>query len=264
MNNIPKIIFVIPFRNRENEKFAFLSIMKNILEDYNTNEYKIYFIKQLDNRMFNRGAIKNIGFYVVKNLYPNNYKNITLVFNDIDVCPLSKKYIQDYSTTTGKIKHFYGFKFALGGIVSITCEDFEKCNGFMNNWGWGFEDNYLNDNAKKNNIHIDRSIFFEKGSNNFLDIHHGSIKYINNNEIINYINKNTYDNLRTLKNIDYVINEDNIFYWNNKNTIFDVDVKNFDTAISFSSTKNNYRVHDVKIKGNKVNIRNIGLNMKFL
>ena len=227
------------------------------------NEYKIYFIKQLDNRMFNRGAIKNIGFYVVKKLYPNNYKNITLVFNDIDVCPLNKNYIKDYSTKTGIIKHFYGFDFALGGIVSITCEDFEKCNGFVNNWGWGFEDNYLNDNAKRNNIYIDRSVFFKKGSNQFLDIYHGNKKYINNTEIKNYINKNIYDNLKTLKNIDYVINEDNNSYWN-YNNVFNVNVNNFDTLINYSLVKNNYRVHDIETKGNKVSIKNVGLSMKFL
>lgn len=264
MFNIPKIIFLVPFRNRDNEKFAYLSIMKSILEDYDNNYYKIYFIKQLDNRMFNRGAIKNIGFNVIKNVYPNDYKNITLVFNDIDVCPLDKSYIKDYSTTVGKIKHFYGFTFALGGIVSITGEDFEKIGGFINNWGWGFEDNHLNDIAKIYNIVIDRSVFYEKGSKKMLDIYHGNYKYINNSEIKKAVRKiKGYDNLKTLRNINYTIENENYFNWNNKNTIYNVNVNKFDTLINFSNIKNDYRIHDLN-NGNKVYERNIGLKMKFV
>ena len=264
MFNIPKIIFLVPFRNRDNEKFAYLSIMKSILEDYDNNYYKIYFIKQLDNRMFNRGAIKNIGFNVIKNVYPNDYKNITLVFNDIDVCPLDKSYIKDYSTTVGKIKHFYGFTFALGGIVSITGEDFEKIGGFINNWGWGFEDNHLNNIAKIYNIVIDRSVFYEKGSKKMLDIYHGKDKYMNNSEIKKAVRKiNGYDNLKTLRNINYTIENENYFNWNNKNTIYNVNVNKFDTLINFSNIKNDYRIHDLN-NGNKVYERNIGLKMKFV
>jgi hypothetical protein len=44
---------------------------------------------------------------------------------------MSKNLI-NYATTVGNIKHFYGFTFTLGGIVSITGEDFEKMNGYLN------------------------------------------------------------------------------------------------------------------------------------
>ena len=103
--------------------------------------------------------MKNIGFLSVKNIYPRDYKNITLVFNDVDCMP-SKKGLLNYETTNHVIKHFYGYTYALGGIVSIKAGDFEAINGFPNFWGWGYEDNMLQNRALKSQIKIDRSTFF--------------------------------------------------------------------------------------------------------
>ena len=162
---IPTKIFIIPYRNRKYLKIHFTKYMEYLLEDISKETYEIYFVHQKDNKPFNRGALKNIGFIAIKEKYPDNYKNITFIFNDIDTMPLEKNYL-NYDTRCGIVKHFYGFNFALGGIFSIVGEDFEKTGGFPNYWAWGLEDNAIQERVVSKNIKIDRSQF-----HNFLNEH---------------------------------------------------------------------------------------------
>ena len=57
-DNMPKRIFIVPYRNRIQQKFFFSKQMDFILEGQ--TDYEIYFVHQCDNRNFNRGATKNI------------------------------------------------------------------------------------------------------------------------------------------------------------------------------------------------------------
>ena len=82
---VPKYIFIVPYRNRENDLTHFRVYMKYILEDILTTDYEIYFSYQNDERAFNRGATKNIGFLAMREKYPDHYRDITFVFNDIDI-----------------------------------------------------------------------------------------------------------------------------------------------------------------------------------
>ena len=204
METIPKIIFIVPYRDRIAEKLHFSIYMKYIMEDYDKNDYEIYYSYQMDSRPFNRGATKNIGFLVMKNKYPNDYKNITFVFNDIDSVPI-KKNMFNYITTSGVVKHFYGFTYTLGGIFSIVGSDFEKCNGFPNNWGWGIEDNAMNDRVLLNEFIINREQFFPRNSKAVLHLFDTPERLINNREPENYLIKNLNDNLNSLHEINYII-----------------------------------------------------------
>ena len=219
---IPKLIFIIPYRNREKEKTHFSIYMKYVMEDYDKNDYEIYYSHQTDARPFNRGATKNIGFIAMKNKYPNDYKNITFIFNDIDTLPALKNTF-NYITSVGTVKHFYGFNFALGGIFSITGSDFEKCNGFPNNWGWGLEDNAMYDRVLLYELKVDRSQFFVLNSKDVIHLYDTPNRLINNKEPGNYIQKNLRDNLSNIYELDYTIEHNNNV---NNNTVLEDETSN--------------------------------------
>jgi len=225
---IPKLVFIVPYRNRIKEKTHFSIYMKYIMEDYNIFDYEIYYSHQTDNRPFNRGATKNIGFIAMKNKYPNNYKDITFVFNDIDTIPASKNTF-NYITSKGVVKHFYGFTFALGGIFSITGSDFEKCNGFPNNWGWGLEDNAMYDRSLLNELKIDRTQFYPLNAREVIHLYDHPNRLVNNTEPGSYLNKNLRDNLNNINELNYEIV---------KNNVSDTSTTSETSATSETSTNN--------------------------
>ena len=133
----PAVVIVIPYRNRKPHKAVFLHHMPHILQGL---DYRILFLHQADRRAFNRGAMKNLGFLYVRRIYPQDYRNITLVFRDIDFMPYKKGQFS-YETRQGVVNHFFGYKESLGGIFAIKAGDFERTGGFPNYWTWGAEDN---------------------------------------------------------------------------------------------------------------------------
>ena len=156
----PHTVFIIPYRDRAEHKRRFEIYIAEVLRYNQWTEgidVDIFFTHQCDKRSFNRGGMKNMGLKLLKDKYPH-YKNITMVFHDIDSIPNSPS-LFPYKTTVGKVAHYYGFTFVLGGILAIKAGDFELVNGFPCFWGWGLEDNALQTRCLSNGIEIDRSIF---------------------------------------------------------------------------------------------------------
>jgi hypothetical protein len=247
---IPKRVFIVPYRNRVQHKFFFSKYMQFILE--NDDNYEIYFSHQCDVRTFNRGATKNIGFLAIKNKYPNHYKDITFIFNDVDTIPFYK--IFDYDTTPGVVKHYYGFKYALGGIVAIKGGDFERINGYPCFWGWGMEDNALQKRCEAHGLYIDRSIFYNIGSPEILQLFDGISRIISKKDPWRGEHDNGIDGLRTISNLAYTIDEksanpnDNIFVVQNLNS-FVINITAFNTYIPFGSEEYyNYDLREPKRK----------------
>lgn len=246
--NIPKRVFIVPYRNRVQHKFFFSKYMSFILED--CDDYEIYFSHQCDARTFNRGATRNIGFLAVKNKYPQHYKDITFIFNDVDTIPFNK--IFDYQTTKGVVKHYYGYKYTLGGIVVMKGEDFEKINGYPCFWGWGMEDNCLQKRCEVNNILIDRSNFYNIGSPQILQLFDGISRIISKKDPWRMEHDDGVDGLKTIHKLDYTIDEkssnlsDNLFSFHNPR-IFFINIKTFLTKVRYENDQYyNYDLREPK------------------
>ena len=214
---IPKIVFIIPYRDRAEHKEFFSVYMKHVLEDIPKTDYEIYYVEQKNTLPFNRGAMKNIGFLAIKYKYPDHYRNISFVFNDIDTVPYSKNII-NYETTHGVLKHYYGFKFALGGIFSIKGSDYETTNGFPNFWSWGGEDNYMQKRAQQAGLVIDRSCFFNILDKNILQLCDGIKRLICRKEAATVVNMSTMDGLITIRNLNYDFKDEYINVYNFETT----------------------------------------------
>lgn len=247
---VPKRVFIVPYRNRVQHKFFFSKYMSFILED--CDDYEIYFSHQCDARTFNRGAAKDVGFLAVKDKYPNDYKDITFIFNDVDTIPFNK--IFDYQTTHGVVKHYYGFKYALGGIVVMKGADFERINGFPCFWGWGMEDNTLQKRCDGYGLKVDRSVFYEIGSPEISQLFDGISRIISKKDPWRGENDDGVDGLRTIHQLKFSIDEksenpnDNIFAVHNQR-IFFINISTFLTRIPFGSEEYyNYDLREPKRK----------------
>ena len=247
---IPKRVFIVPYRNRIQHKFFFSKYMSFLLED--NKDYEIYFSHQCDTRTFNRGAVKNIGFLAIKNKYPNHYKDITFIFNDIDTIPFHK--IFDYQTDHGVVKHYYGFKYALGGIVVMKGADFEKINGFPCYWGWGMEDNTLQRRCERHRLIIDRSNFYEIGKPQILQLFDGISRIISKKDPWRSEKDDGVDGLRTITKLSYSIDKisespnDNIFTFEDPR-LFYINIKTFLTHLRYENDEYfNYDLREPKRK----------------
>ncbi len=196
-------VFIVPYRDREADKAVFLATMHDLLtaSGWPANTWQIVLAHQCDQRPFNRGAMKNIGFLAVKRLYPTRYADLTLVFNDIDTFPTEAGLVH-YMTTPGVVSHFYGYKFSLGGIFAIKGADFERSLGFPNFWGWGLEDNMMQDRCIAADLTIDRNCFYPIKSPLMTQRFDGYKRTLSMREAVVYTQE-TPDSLINLANVNF-------------------------------------------------------------
>ena len=117
-----------------------------------------------------------------------------------------KKNFLNYFTTNGTVKHFYGFKYTLGGIVSML-SDFEKTKGYPNFWAWGFEDNCLQV-VIKSGLTIDRSQFYPLADRNIIQIKDDIVKSVSRNEYDAFKSDNGSSGFHSIQNLKYTINNE--------------------------------------------------------
>jgi hypothetical protein len=145
---------IVPYRDREQHLKKFIPHINLFLKD--KLKFTILVVEQHDNNTFNRGKLKNIGFDILKN--ECNY----YCFHDVDQLPASQECDYSYSEDAVRLAtSFSQFNFSkrpvqeLGGVVIFNRSNFEKVNGFSNNYiGWGLEDNDLGLRCIRKNINI--------------------------------------------------------------------------------------------------------------
>jgi hypothetical protein len=216
-------------------------------------DYEIYFSHQTDKRSFNRGAMKNIGFMAIREKYPEHYKDIDFVFNDVDTIPFHK--IFTYSTSPGVVKHYYGFRYALGGIVVIKGADFERVNGYPNFWGWGNEDNCLQARCLQAGLRIDRSQFYEIGSPHILQLFDGISRIISKKDYTRFRNDKGIDGLQTIHRWMYTIDDESAYpedneYKTGNARVFFVNTTAFMTAVPYEAEE--YYHYDLRDSPKKI------------
>jgi hypothetical protein len=144
---------VIPYRNRLSHLEAFV---KQTVTSFRTHlvSYDIVVVHQCDDRLFNRGALINIG---VKESSPDARFVIT---QDVDTIPLESTISSLYAAALEEktIVSIYSNPITLGGIVKMHKTTYELSGGFPNNfWGWGAEDKALQNRAEFHKLQIKKN-----------------------------------------------------------------------------------------------------------
>jgi hypothetical protein len=140
---VPAIL--VPYRDNPAKERS--SQLKAFVEHFSKGlwkEFPVYIIEQSeDDRAFNRGALLNIGARLAK-------KHSHMILHDVDLLPdetMLSYYtmVPDHPVHIGTVwRTKYTSERFLGGILSLTWKDFEKVNGYPNQfWGWGGEDDVL-------------------------------------------------------------------------------------------------------------------------
>jgi len=141
-----KLGVCVPYRNREEHMNTFVPHIEKFLTERGI-EHTIYLAHQCDDKLFNRGLMKNIA---AKHAFDDGCDYI--VWHDIDMVPVDDSC--DYSFPKDNPQHIavrisqsdYQLKYEeyFGGAVVFSKEQVERTNGYSNEyWDWGMEDDDL-------------------------------------------------------------------------------------------------------------------------
>jgi hypothetical protein len=140
-----KLGICIPYRDRRTHLEELVNKLGKILTKKGI-DHKFYVGHQVDDKLFNRGAMKNVAAQ-----YAFNDGCDYIAWHDVDMIPDENV---DYSypennpihIATQLSKYDYGMNYDqyFGGVILFTKEQVEKTNGYSNEyWDWGQEDDDL-------------------------------------------------------------------------------------------------------------------------
>ena len=144
-----KLGICIPYRNRKEHIENLIPHLSKYLNEKGI-EHKFYVGHQVDDKLFNRGATKNIAAH-----YAFEDGCDYVAWHDVDMLAIDKdNLICDYSypekspvhiaTKLSKYNYTLGYDQYFGGVVLFTKEQAYQTNGYSNEyWDWGQEDDDL-------------------------------------------------------------------------------------------------------------------------
>ncbi|XP_028661734.1 beta-1,4-galactosyltransferase 1-like [Erpetoichthys calabaricus] len=143
---LQKVALIIPFRKREEHLKYWLYYLHPNLQRQQL-DYGVYVIEQSGETMFNRAKLMNIGYAEALKEYDYD----CFIFSDVDLIPMDDRNIykcysqpRHLSVSIDKFGFRLPYNQCFGGVSSFSKEQFQKINGFPNNyWGWGGEDDDL-------------------------------------------------------------------------------------------------------------------------
>ena len=140
-----KLGVCVPYRNRELHLNEFVPKVGKYLKQQGI-DFQMYFCHQIDDKLFNRGATKNIA---AKHAFEEGCDYI--VWHDIDMIPeegadysFPDKHPVHIATKISQMEYKLKYHEYFGGAVIFSKEQVEATNGYSNNyWDWGMEDDDL-------------------------------------------------------------------------------------------------------------------------
>ena len=140
-----KLGIIAPYRDRYRQLIYFKKKITKYLDDAGIN-HVVIIVEQDNAKSFNRGKLLNVGALRAKELGCDY-----IALHDIDMLPVDVDYSYPEHPTHLATNFYAGdkklglhFEKYFGGVTMFRLEDFERINGYSNEyWGWGFEDDDL-------------------------------------------------------------------------------------------------------------------------
>lgn len=224
----PRLAIVVPFRDRFDELLSFVPYICKFLIQQNIGPFKIHILNQSARYRFNRGALANVGYLLVKN--ESDY----IAIHDVDLVPLNKNLSYSYPEqgpyhlTAPKYHPNYNYDKYFGGILLIKNEHFAQVNGFSNKYfGWGLEDDEFYTRIKAAKLPVFRPENLDTNTTNtFLHFHHNrkrdTFKTKEQREALKYRDRVTgVNNLKFLVTSSHRMTIDEIYSF----TVYNVELR---------------------------------------
>jgi hypothetical protein len=196
----------VPHRNRIQYLKLFYQYFKQA-QNVLGNQIDIYVIDQNNEDLFNRGLLLNIGYSIAN---PQKYDRY--IFHDVDsfpdhdLLPLYTQHIdKNIHFASPDLEYKYTYPEFCGGVIGLKKNDYEKINGFPNDFfGWGGEDDAFYNRLVKYKIKVYRPSKgkYEFDTSKVTDSEKNIDKKYN---ILKDLKNSSQNGLRQLKSLDIYI-----------------------------------------------------------